>query len=323
MNRDLAIVLTARMGSERLPGKAMLEINGQPLIGLIIRRLSRIGNVILATTKQANDDPLAAFGVSMNIPVYRGAYSDVITRMDEAVKLHHPDARWVLRGLGDCPFMSEELIDRALEVCRARHADIMAWALPPHMQPLYGCREFPYSRAAWNRIVENSGAREHVDVYYHSNRALFDVVYHEPPKNVYFRPYRVEVDWPEDIAMLRALAKHVSLLAGLERLVQIMDKHPEVTKLNRERVERTGPSTYSYQVHRSWYENMCGKKIVGWDDTEWQNTVDGEPIFCDGGTCLIGFAHGGEIQTRAGDLVRGNARLACACGIGKRWLAAS
>lgn len=323
LNQDLAIILTARMGSERLPGKAMLDVRGTPLIGWVIKRLSKIGRVILATTRLRSDDPLAAYARTLDVPVFRGQQVDVVSRMDDALKQYHPEAKWVLRGLGDCPFMAGELIARAMEICEKQGGDIMQWALAPHVQPLYGSREFPYSRAAWERIVQRSTAREHVDVYFHSNRDQFKVIYHEPPKNYYFRGYRVEVDWPEDIAMLRALAGYVSPMANLERLVQVMDKHPEIMQINHGRVERTGPSTYPYEVLRSWYENMSGQPVVGWDNTVWNTVSGGEPVFCDGGTCLIGFSLGGIVQTRAGDLIRGDARIACSCGVGRRWSAKS
>jgi len=323
MQKNLAIILTARMNSERLPGKAMLEIQGQPLIGWIVQRLKRVGNVVLATTELTADDALASYARVLDVPVYRGATNDVITRMDNALKKYQPKAEWVLRGLGDCPFMAGELIERAVDVCTQQGADVMAWALPPQTQPLYGSREFPYSRSAWDRIVANSMTREHVDVYYHCNRDLFKVLYHEPPPSFYFRQYRVEVDWPEDIAMLRKLSQYVSPLAMVKKLVSVMDKHPEVTMLNRERVERTGPSTYSYETLRSWYADMRGKAIMGWDDSLWGQVEGGEPVFCEGGTCLLGFARGGTLQTRTGDLIRGDARITCACGVGKRWNAAS
>ena len=113
MQHNLAIVLTARQSSERLPGKTMKEVNGQPLVYWLVRRLEKIGRVVLATTKLSNDDPLAAFVEAMGTPVYRGSTNDVVARIDYAVRAAYPQAEYVLRGLGDCPFMAGELISRS------------------------------------------------------------------------------------------------------------------------------------------------------------------------------------------------------------------
>ena len=324
MNKDIAIILTARMGSSRLPGKAMMDINNKPLIFWILDRLARIGNVVLATTQDKSDDELAYRVGGMGYCVHRGETDDVISRMDNALIRYYPGAKYVLRGLGDCPFMSKELIDRSVEIMdRDVDVDSFAWALPPWVWPVYGAREFPYKRTAWNRIVKESKTREHVDVYFHENRNRFNTVYHEPPPNVYFRPYRLEVDWQNDADLISAIAKNVSMLAPTNEIVSFLDKHDEIAKLNSDRVEVTGPTTYSYDVKREWSKHMRGKNIVCWDDTIWNLPhKSDEPVFCNGGICLLGYAHDGTLHRTNGDEIRGNAMIKCKCGAGKRWISA-
>jgi len=53
MNRDLCIIITARMASERLPGKALVDVRGQPLIYWIVRRLQAVGKVVLACVQDS------------------------------------------------------------------------------------------------------------------------------------------------------------------------------------------------------------------------------------------------------------------------------
>ena len=57
----VAIILQARMGSSRLPGKVLADLCGRPLISFLIERLRRcelVDEIILATTSLSEDDVL-------------------------------------------------------------------------------------------------------------------------------------------------------------------------------------------------------------------------------------------------------------------------
>jgi spore coat polysaccharide biosynthesis protein SpsF len=71
----LAIV-QARMGSPRLPGKALAPLAGQPLIWRQLERLKAartLTRIVVATSCETADDPLAAWLVSRGQAVFRGA----------------------------------------------------------------------------------------------------------------------------------------------------------------------------------------------------------------------------------------------------------
>lgn len=111
----IATVLSARMGSRRLPGKALLPLGGVPILQFIIERLRTSqfgGRVILATTTRSDDDALAMLGRSLGIEVYRGAESDVASRYVQIARLFHLD--WIVRVTGDCPFIDGTTLDHCL-----------------------------------------------------------------------------------------------------------------------------------------------------------------------------------------------------------------
>lgn len=320
MRKDLAIVLTARTGSTRLPDKTMATVGNKPLIEWVIKRLQTIGHVALATTQEKGDDVLASYVQAMNVPVYRGSTDDVITRMDNALKKYFSDARYVMRGLGDCPFMAWELVARACTVLdRSESADTFAWMLPPYVWPVYGAREFPFTRNAWRRIVTESTEREHVDNYYMTNRDQFDIVWHERPNNGYFRNYRLEVDWPEDLELVREIAKAGLMRSPLLDVIKFLDRHHDIASINRERVERTGPSCYDYPTQRAWAKAIENKPIVDWENVTWNPQRGGIPQFCDSGRCMIGYAVGGRLFMKDGIVIEGRARIPCECKMGRVW----
>ena len=320
MNSDLCIVLTARMGSTRLPGKAMADVEGKPLLYWIIRRLQSLGNVVLGITTEPDDDALVGLADAMDVPVTRHIKGDVVGTIDEGYKPYYKDSTFILRALGDMPWLATDIVDRACRVMRKYDTEAFAWALQPDSLPLYGAREFPYTVAGWQKIVEHSKVREHSDMYFHENRDKFKIAYHTPPKQIFFRPfYRVEVDYPQDLALVRAVADKVSMLAPLDKIVAVLDKHIEISKLNLDCSEKTGPSHLAYTVKRQWYREMEGKPIVDWDDTIWTTPNNkSQPIFCKSGQCFLGLAESGILFAKAGR-IRGNAYLSCECGSGLVW----
>ena len=55
------IIVQARTGSSRFPNKVMREINGIPMIKLLLKRLTRskkTQKIVVATTKEKKDDLL-------------------------------------------------------------------------------------------------------------------------------------------------------------------------------------------------------------------------------------------------------------------------
>jgi spore coat polysaccharide biosynthesis protein SpsF len=324
---DLAIVLTVRLDSERLYGKTMADVEGKPLLWWIIKRLQQVDEtVVIATTDREHDDPVVDLSKDLDIPCYCGDKDDVVTRVDKAVKKFAPDASLVMRGLGDCPFVSAELVTRATDVLIRTQKEAFVWHVPPDItqRMVYGSRELPISRSGWERIVKNAQGdeREHTDLWFHRNREKFDIVYHEAPDSTYFRDYRLEVDWEEDLELVRAIAKRYDMLAPLSNIVRFLDESHDIVMLNRERVERTGlTASYDYTQKRQWLRLMRGVPVVAWDDTVWQPPDEkAQPIFCDSGQCLLGYGWGGVLyRKKTGDRVRGRAYLDCRCGAGRVW----
>lgn len=112
----IGVVVAARTGSTRLPGKALLPLAGKPMILFLLDRLraSRLSDVILfATTTMAEDDHLAATVEAAGYPVFRGANNDVVARYVDAAAAYRLDH--VARITGDCPFVDAESLDYCIE----------------------------------------------------------------------------------------------------------------------------------------------------------------------------------------------------------------
>ena len=124
-------VLQARMSSTRLPGKVLRPLLGVPMIGRQIERLRRcetLDRLVVATSLDASDDPLAAYCGSLGVRVFRGSLSDVLGRFAGAVAAFGP-ADHVVRLTADCPLTDPLIVDQAVRLHLARGVDYTSNAL--------------------------------------------------------------------------------------------------------------------------------------------------------------------------------------------------
>lgn len=118
-------VLQARMGSKRLPGKAVATLQGEPMI---LRQLERLrgarclNKIIVATSSDAADDGLAGLVVSRGYTVHRGSGSDILDRIARCAEAAGPVTH-VVRIKGDAPFVDAGVIDQAVRLAQTSGAD--------------------------------------------------------------------------------------------------------------------------------------------------------------------------------------------------------
>ena len=96
--------MQARVNSTRLPNKVMKNLCGAPMIARIIERVKRvkkIGTIILATTKKKEDDILIDVARNNNIQFFRGSENDLVDRYYQAVK--NKNVSHILRLPADNP----------------------------------------------------------------------------------------------------------------------------------------------------------------------------------------------------------------------------
>ena len=88
------IILQARTGSSRLPGKMLLPLAGRPLLGYLLQRL-RLGGIrrpiVVATGDDPADDRLAEIAQAHGVAVFRGDERDVLDRVYRAAVAHRAD----------------------------------------------------------------------------------------------------------------------------------------------------------------------------------------------------------------------------------------
>lgn len=131
MSLRAAIVVQARMGSNRLPGKSLAPIAGRSLLARVVERLKTRADlpVVLVTTTLLEDDLLCEEAERLEIAVLRGSADDVLGRYAFAASVLGVSA--LVRATADNPAVDLDSPYRTLEILQRSGADYVAdYGLP-------------------------------------------------------------------------------------------------------------------------------------------------------------------------------------------------
>jgi len=197
------------MSSSRLPGKALIEFGSRPLLAYVVEAAASvqgISQVMVVTSRESSDDPIARWCESNNVDVWRGSLNDVAARMLAAADSVGADS--LVRVSGDSPMIDPGIISFAVQRFKRLRPDLVTNVRP---------RSFPAGQSVevirtrtLKRLLESSGDqpgdREHVTpvLYRHESEIWIDRftpsdmrAYGPSPRG----PYRsMTVDTPEDAA---------------------------------------------------------------------------------------------------------------------------
>ncbi|MGE3507426.1 MAG: hypothetical protein AB7N65_00905 [Vicinamibacterales bacterium] len=203
---NAAIVLQARLGSTRLPGKVLAPISGRSILAHCVERLRASGlPVIVATTNLDEDDRVAAEAVRAGAAVVRGSVEDVLARYLQAATQF--GLTEVVRATADNPAVDIDAAGRTLALLYRSGADHVVEHGLPHGATVEAVTTEALARAAG--LATAASDREHVTTLIRRDHRFFALPALAP--GALRRPSaRLTVDTAADLAFMR----RVFALAG-------------------------------------------------------------------------------------------------------------
>jgi spore coat polysaccharide biosynthesis protein SpsF (cytidylyltransferase family) len=230
-------VIQARMSSVRLPGKVLLDIEGQSMLERVVRRMQRaqsIDKIIVATTTESADDAVADVARNLGVHVTRGSEEDVLDRFRQAA--NETEAETIMRVCADSPFVDPLVCDMVVDAYRSSDADYASNKLEPSF-PL-GLDVEVFSRAALEQTwldAKEPYERAHVTVHMYAptrgkSSLLLQAVTTAPDRH----DWRWTVDTQEDLDFAREAYRR---LGGREDfswldVVLLIDNDPSLAEIN-------------------------------------------------------------------------------------------
>lgn len=203
MRTRAGIILQARYGSARLKGKALEPIGGCSMLERCLRRLVAAGvaHVVLATTRDPEDEALEAIASKIGVPTYRGDTNDVLGRFLGAAETFDLDP--IIRATGDNPGVDIQGPGRLLAALRRGDVDyVREEGLP------CGAGVEAFTAAALTLTAakaRGSYDREHVTTYIRRHPKLFRVRDLAAPAPLWRPLLRLTVDTRRDLEQVREL----------------------------------------------------------------------------------------------------------------------
>ncbi len=226
------IVITARLGSSRLPGKMLTPLRERPVLEHVIDRMklaTRPAGIVLATTREPEDDALEAAARELGIDVFRGSTEDVLVRWRDALRTFGAE---LMVGIdGDDVLCDAWHADRVVERYDATGADYITCVGLP-----FGTAPTGYSLASLERVCDlKSDSNTEGQGRFFADERIATKATVEAPAAVRHETARMTLDYPEDLAFFEALLAALEPYEEpppLERIVATLRARPDIVAIN-------------------------------------------------------------------------------------------
>ena len=225
------IVVCARPESRRIPHKVFYKIAGRTALEHVLRRCLLTGfPVVLAVPDEHRglfwDNLWRTFGSSVKL--YSGQGDSPLHRVPEAASLFYPEAKYIVRVTCDDPLVDAETITNLVQACSTSSA---TYGSTPDI--MRGCGVEVVLAAHWKKIASETETRTEMSTYFIKHNLTNKQVLFLKPREAIRRPYRLELDYPEDGILLNILLRTLGPDATSDQVASYLDNHSYLLSINR------------------------------------------------------------------------------------------
>ncbi|MBM4358911.1 MAG: NTP transferase domain-containing protein [Deltaproteobacteria bacterium] len=240
MSERAAIVIQARTGSSRLPGKALAPLAGASLLERVVERVLAAetnAEVIVATTRLAEDDDIRAVCKRRGFRCHSGNPTDLLARHVEAARTVGADV--LVKIPSDCPLIDPAVVRRVLGFAHehAQRYDFVSNLLPP-TYPNGQDVEVVSMKLACEAMVQATAPheREHTTPFFWERPGRFRLGNVAWERGIdASRRHRWTVDYPEDhalVAAIYAVWSPSSPVFGIDAILDFLAQNPDIDAIN-------------------------------------------------------------------------------------------
>jgi spore coat polysaccharide biosynthesis protein SpsF len=229
----IVAIIQARMGSTRLPGKVLAEIEGHPMLWHVVQRVQTAKSLdcaVVATTTGRDDNVIADFCRECGFHCFRGSERDVLDRYYSAARHYRAEA--IVRITSDCPLIDPQIVDSVVHAFTSQQPDYASNCIE---------RTFPRgldTEILTMRALESTWCdavydhqREHVTAYIYENPKKFNILSIKGDDD--HSAHRWTVDTREDLDFVRAVYSRFQDASFLwNDVLRIIELEPQLATIN-------------------------------------------------------------------------------------------
>jgi len=239
----IAAFIQARMTSTRFPGKVLKPILGRPMLELQIERVrscQTIDRVVIVTSTALDDQQIVDLCQRINVDFFCGNLENVLNRFYQAAKKFKPDH--IVRLTGDCPLIDAKVIDNMVRLYLEKKCDYGTNCMPPTYPDGLDAEIFTFKalKEAYSEVFLPSHL-EHISLFFEEQPERFKIA--NLSNHIDLSGLRWTVDEPQDFEFVKIIFKTlypVKPLFGMEDILGLLEKKPEIALLNRHFIRNEG-----------------------------------------------------------------------------------
>jgi len=227
-------IIQARMGSSRLPGKTLMELeNKKTTLDFVIEQLSfskLINRVVIATTSLDEDNVIEQKVKSLGINCFRGSEMDVLDRYYRCAKEF--EMKTIVRITADCPIIDPTIVDKVIEQFQSGNYDYAANIIFRTYPVGTDTEIFSFNslEKCWNEAKQPS-EREHVTPFMRNKNSNFKIENIQNDQDL--SHLRWTLDLKEDLILIREIVSKIKNRPILTSdVLDLFSKEPRLISIN-------------------------------------------------------------------------------------------
>jgi spore coat polysaccharide biosynthesis protein SpsF len=232
------IIIQARMGSSRLPGKVLMELEGKSILEHIINflKFSKLTDkIIVATTTLKEDDAIEHLCTQLHIDYFRGSSDDVLNRFYECAKLFKGEI--IVRITCDNPLIDPSLVDEAINICKNENCDYVSNMINETFPLGYLVEVLKFDILKKNNDEQHDDLiREHVTRHIRMNPDMYKIGEFSAPKDQQRPEWRLTIDYKNDYQLMKKIFKNLydpQQFISYSNVINFLDNNLELLKINK------------------------------------------------------------------------------------------
>jgi len=239
MKEDSAIIIQARVGSSRLPGKIIMPfIEERSILQIIIENLLEIfpyNKIIVATTDSKKDNVISEHIKPYKVNLFRGDENDVLKRFIDCAGFFQ--VKYIVRICADNPFIIPHYVLKLFNESLPTD-DYLSYAFPDKTPVIKSHIGLFGEYTNINALIKAYNStndlffKEHVTNYLYTNPSFFNIRFLNLPDKISNRKdIRLTIDSIEDFENMKKLYKLIPNPLSenfLDSLIFQIEKNPEI-----------------------------------------------------------------------------------------------
>ena len=239
---NIGVIVQARMGSTRLPGKVLKKLDENiSILSLLIKRLKlskEINNIIVATTIKKENKQIIDLAMSLNVDYFVGSEENVLERYFLAAKKYSLDI--IIRITSDCPFLDPYILDEMIIFYKNNKYDYVSNVHTSSNFPRgfeIEIFSFKVLEKVYNHAASNS-FKEHVTLFIYKHPEIFSIHNYQVSNLKTIPNLRLTVDEIDDYKLIKVLYNKLKNMGkeinfSLFDIIEIIEKEPNLIEINK------------------------------------------------------------------------------------------